>query len=272
MVARTGGSSKPLQIKQAAGQSPELYIYDDIGPDWAGMVSGETVSRALESIGNVSEIVVRINSGGGDVFEGFAIYNALVRHPAKIRVMVDALAASAASLVAMAGNSIQIADNGMLMVHNAWTLVGGNKDILNKTAGVLAQVDGNLANTYYARTNIPRAKIVSMMDAETWLTAAEAKAQGWVDGIYQSLAVSAKVARNRYKNRPHELLDGASEDRFANIMRKHADLKDHLQAAKPRHISLSQLEAWNEAALVRNGVKPAYDENEWSPYSNPLMH
>ncbi len=200
-----------FHVKNAAGAAPELYIYDDIGPDWAGMVSGETVARALAQIGNVPTIKVRLNSPGGDVFEGFAIYNALVRHSSKIEIEIDSLAASAASLIAMAGDTVRIAENAMMMVHNAWTIVAGNKNDLAKTVLLLDKIDGNLASTYTARTGLASEEIVGLLDAETWFTAAEAVEKGFADEINQPLAISNKVRAGRYLHTPAHLLEGTAE-------------------------------------------------------------
>lgn len=190
-----------FRVANDAGQ-PTFYIYDDIGPEWLGMVSAETVTAELNKLGAVASINVRINSPGGDVFEAFAIYNAFTRHGAKINVDVDGLAASAASIVAMAGNSIRVASNAMLMIHNAWTVTAGNKDDHAKAIETLAKVDATLAKTYSARTGLALDDVVSMMNAETWLNAQECLSKGFCDEIGQPLQATAKVANSRYRNTP----------------------------------------------------------------------
>lgn len=192
---------KTPRVKAATKNTPpELLIYDEIGPSWAGMVSAESVTQALKSIGNVSTIVVRINSPGGDVFEGFAIYNVLRRTGAKIVVEVDGLAASAASLIAMAGDKIRMAQNSMMMIHNSWIIATGNRAELAKTIGILEKVDANLRQTYAARTGLSESAVGKMLDAETWLTADEALEKGFADepsggGAKSSIDRKAVTAR-----------------------------------------------------------------------------
>lgn len=195
-----------FQCKAAPNGTPEIFVYDDIGPDWAGMISGETVVRALSLIGPVKDITVRLNSPGGDVFQGFAIYNALVRHPAKITIEIDGLAASAASLIAMAGDTVRIAENAMVMIHNCWTVALGNCEELRKQAGILEDIDDAIVNTYAARTGLGADDLRAMMLAETWLGSADSIEKGFCDEVGQKLQVSARVSAGRFKNTPEHLL------------------------------------------------------------------
>jgi ATP-dependent Clp protease protease subunit len=190
---------------------PTIYMYDDIGPEWLGMVSAETVVAQLDSLGKVPQINVRLNSPGGDVDQALAIYNALVRNSAEVVIDVDGLAASAASLIAMAGNKIRMAANSLLMIHNAWTVTSGNKEDLAKTIDVLAKIDQQLRSTYAARSGRTETEIGQMMDAETWLTAEEAVAKGLADEVGQPLQVSASVEPGRFKNTPARMLAGRIE-------------------------------------------------------------
>lgn len=188
--------------------TPVLYIYDDIGPDWLGMVSATLVRDELARFGKAEEINVRINSPGGDVFEAAAIYNLLQRHSARIMVDVDGLAASAASYIAMAGDEIRVAANAMMMVHFAWSIVAGNKSELRSAAEVLDRIDDTLIDVYSARTGSSKTRIKSMLEAETWLTASEAVSRGFADEIGASLktVASASVPAGRFKNTPAHLV------------------------------------------------------------------
>src|ERR1019366_1254050 len=151
-------------------------------------------------------IDLRINSPGGNVFEGLTIYNLLASHPAKVAVHIDGLAASIASVIAMAGNTIEIADNGMLMIHNAWGVGIGQASDLRKTASVLDSVTGNIAGIYAKRASAPDlGEIQDLMDAETWMTASEAKDCGLVDCIVDNMAIAACAfdpKRFKFKNTP----------------------------------------------------------------------
>lgn len=185
----------------------ELFIYDDIGPDWAGMVSAQYVNAEIAKAKN-QPITVRINSPGGDVFEGQAIYNALARR-GNITVEIDSLAASAASFVAMAGDTIRIAENAMVMIHNAWSVTMGDKNEHLKIIDVLDKVDGIIAETYQKRAGDKSSieQIREWMNAETWMTAKEAVERGFANEISQPLKIAACLREGRYKNAPSGLIN-----------------------------------------------------------------
>lgn len=170
-------------IQAAIETEDTITIYDAIGE---GMFSeGVTVNRidaALRKIGN-KDVTVLINSPGGDVFEGIAIYNRLREHPANVTVKVMGLAASAASIIAMAGDQIQIGQASFLMIHNAWVVAMGNKGDLRDVAEFLEPFDAALADVYSARSGVDRAEITAMMDRETWLNGSQAIEAGLADAL-----------------------------------------------------------------------------------------
>lgn len=159
-----------------------ISIYDPIGMDpWTGEgVTAKRISAALRSMAG-RDVQVNINSPGGDFFEGVTIYNLLREHPAKVTTRVLGVAASCASIIAMAGDEIEISIASSLMVHNAWSIAVGNRHDFEKVIDVLEPFDAVMADVYHARTGIDRKKIVSMMDAETWIGADRAIADGWAD-------------------------------------------------------------------------------------------
>jgi ATP-dependent Clp protease protease subunit len=154
-----------------------------IGEDpWTG--GGVTVKRidaALRSIGN-KDVIVNINSPGGDVFEGIAIYNRLREHQGQITVKVLGLAASAASVIAMAGDKVQIGASSFLMIHNAWVLAIGNRHDMREVADFLEPFDRALADVYVARTG-QRSRTCRAMDAETWFNGSQAVELGYADAL-----------------------------------------------------------------------------------------
>ena len=183
----------------AADDSAEtVTIYDMIGEDpWTG--GGFTARRmnaALRSIGP-KDITVKINSPGGSVFEGFAIYNELRQHKAKVTVQVMGIAASAASYIAMAGDEIQMGLGTFLMIHNAWGVVIGNRNDLEDAADTLAKLDGAQMDIYEARTGLKRAEIEKYMDAETFFTAKDAVAKGFADTVMEKGAEAGQKAAIR---------------------------------------------------------------------------
>jgi ATP-dependent protease ClpP protease subunit len=146
----------------------EIYIYDTIGQDWFG--EGITAKSVIDALGTISgHAHVRINSPGGVADEGIAIYNALKRHPAGVTTYVDSLAASAASIVALAGSKRVISKGGRFMIHRAMTIAMGNANDLDQVANMLKSYDKSLVEIYseYIKDKTP-AQIMNMMDDETW--------------------------------------------------------------------------------------------------------
>lgn len=157
-----------------------ISIYGFIG-GWDGATASE-VASALERIG-AEQVVVNVNSPGGDYFEGVAIYNLLRAHSRKVTVRVIGVAASAASVVAMAGDEVQIAKAGSLMIHNTMMVAFGNRKVMREAADILEKFDGAMAGLYADRTGLERAEIAAMLDAETWLTGEEAVEEGFADAL-----------------------------------------------------------------------------------------
>ncbi len=174
----------------------ELDIYDVIGE---GMffrgVTAKDVRRQLRHSGNVKTIKVRINSGGGDVIDGFAIYSLLQEHDADIQVQVDGLAASMASVIAMAGDTVVAAPGSFVMIHNPWGLGVGESDDLRNLADTLDKMRDNIVDAYMAKTGLKRARLIDMMDAETWMKASEAKSLGFVDKVLSPSKDKKKKSR-----------------------------------------------------------------------------
>lgn len=195
------------------GSRPELYLYGMVAkPSWwtdEEIVSADAVLRLLDQLDPGQELVVRINSEGGDVFEGVAIYQALARRQARLEVQVDALAASIASVIAMAGDEIIVAGNAMVMVHQAWTWADGNADELAKISETLHQVDAVILDTYAARAGkkSSREQIEAWMRAETWMGATDAVDRGFADRAAElKTGAVACVRAGRFKNAPASVL------------------------------------------------------------------
>lgn len=171
-------------VRAASEAAASISIYEVIGEDpWTG--GGVTVKRidaALRSIGD-QPVTVNVNSPGGDVFEGIAIYNRLRDHSKPVTVKVMGLAASAASIIAMAGDTIQIGAASFLMIHNAWVLAIGNRHDLRDVATFLEPFDRALADVYVARSGQELAAVQAAMDAETWLSGSQAVEQGYADAL-----------------------------------------------------------------------------------------
>lgn len=168
---------------RAADTDAHISIYEPIGAEWDGTgVTARRIGAALRSIGP-RDVTVSINSPGGDFFEGVAIYNLLREHPARVTVRVVGLAASAASVIAMAGDDILIGDGAFFMVHNAWAVAVGNRHDMQAAAGLLEPFDAAMADLYAQRTGMKQEEVVKLMDAETWLGAKAALQGGFATGM-----------------------------------------------------------------------------------------
>ncbi|UWL61641.1 Clp protease ClpP [Brucella pseudintermedia] len=180
----TKWAEHPLAAVPGADGDTTISIFDVIGEDfWTGSgVTANRISAALRSIGS-KDITVRINSPGGDMFEGIAIYNLLRVHPAKVTVEVLGWAASAASVIAMAGDEIRMGLGSFMMVHNAWGVVIGNRHDMRDAATLFDQFDAAIADIYQARTGMKRADIEQLMDAETFMAAAQTVEYGFADVV-----------------------------------------------------------------------------------------
>lgn len=182
--AFTSGPTSGPRFTAAKGEAPaELLIYDVIGGGyWDDGVTAKAVLAALASAGT-GPVRVRINSPGGDVFEGMAIRNALLQHPGEVECVVDGLAASAASYIALSGKKLAMHASSMFMIHNARTITLGTRADMAATAEVLGKIDGQLVAIYAGKTGRDPAEIAAAMDAETWYTATEAQAAGFADSV-----------------------------------------------------------------------------------------
>lgn len=165
-----------------------ITIYDVIGEDW-WTGEGVTVNRvdaALRKIGQDQAVEVHINSPGGDVFEGIAIFNRLREHGGKITVKIMGLAASAASVIAMAGDEILIGEASFLMIHDCWVVAIGNRHDMAETAAFLAPFDAALAAVYAKRSGQSASDCAAWMDSERWINGTEAIALGFADALLEA--------------------------------------------------------------------------------------
>lgn len=214
-VARYWGKSldKPDWYKieaKAESDAAEILIYDIVG--WP-FIEADTFVRDLSTI-SAKTITVRINSPGGDVFDGTAIFNALKNHPARIVTRVEGLAASIASIIALAGDEVQAHANTMFMIHNSWAVGIGDQHALRETADILAKIDSNILDVYYAKTGHGKKELKQMMNDETWFTAKEAEERGFVDTIIETQAsAQARFDLSMFANVPEDMTARASGGR-----------------------------------------------------------
>jgi ATP-dependent Clp protease protease subunit len=184
-------AAKWFDFRNAKDESVDLFIYDVVGDSWTG---NDAAALVKEIAGyKKKRINARINSPGGSVFDGVAIFNALKNHDGGVTTFIDGLAASIASIIALAGDRIVMADNAMMMIHNPSSFSFGEAKDLRKDADILDQIKETLINAYVTKTGKQRDAVASDMDKETWFTASEAKAYGLVTEVTESMKMAACV-------------------------------------------------------------------------------
>ncbi|EOC0107557.1 head maturation protease, ClpP-related [Cronobacter dublinensis] len=170
-------------IRAARDGDNSISIFDVIGADyWGEGVTASRIAGALRSL-NGEDVTVNINSPGGDMFEGLAIYNLLREYDGKVTVKVLGLAASAASIIAMAGDEVQIGRGAFLMIHNCWVYAMGNRHDLAQIATDMAPFDKAMSDIYQARSGLDAATVDKMMDGETYIGGSEAVEKGFADSV-----------------------------------------------------------------------------------------
>lgn len=182
----------------------EVLIYEDVG-GWFDGVTAKGFYEDLRALGAVDTLRIRVNSMGGDVFEGLTIYRHIAEHRARKVVHVDGIAASIASVIAMAGDEILIAEAGRMMIHEASGLSWGPAAAHRAMAEQLETVTASLADVYVARTGQPAERVREMMAAETWMTAQEAVQLGFATSVVENVRIAAAAydpQRHRHLRRP----------------------------------------------------------------------
>lgn len=215
-------AGSPLKIMNKTATEAEIIIYAGIGQDWWGdgsMISAKDFSDELKKIPDtVNTLHVRINSPGGDVFDGIAIYNRLRQHKAKKIVYIDGLAASIASIIALAGDEIKIGEAALFMIHLPWTFSMGNRMELENTVNRLMDVEEQMLGIYSKKSNLDRNEIRSLLEKETWMGADEAIEHGFVHSkVDDTVAIAASAIKSRWIAKKPEKFFSDSEATAAKI-------------------------------------------------------
>ena len=197
----------------------EIWIYEEIGEDfWSGGgVTAKGFQKELSAI-TAPKIDLHINSPGGAVFDGVTIYNLLKQHKATITTYIDGIAASIASVIALAGDRVIMAENALYMMHNPSGMVMGNASDMRSMADILDKIRGTMAGVYMGKSGKPEDEINSMLDAETWMNAEEALEAGLIDeiGIEMDMAACAKfipfMAKAGFKHVPDHQIRATKKD------------------------------------------------------------
>ncbi len=249
-------NEKFWQIKNKTETSADIYLYDEIGDSWYGeSTSAKGFKKELDKIGDVKILNIYINSPGGSVFDGMAIYNQLKRHKAQKNVYVDGFAASIASVIALAGDKITIPKNAYFMIHQPWSITWGNAAEFRRMADALDTIEDGILNVYEGHSYLSRDRIKKMMEDETWMTGEEAFAYGFADEVGEEIQVAASVAKSeiwgKFKKAPK-----VEQKLAANNLRD--DEKKREMKSKLRKMSLALKErqiaqAERRYAALKNG-------------------
>ncbi|MEK5449569.1 head maturation protease, ClpP-related [Paenibacillus sp. FSL R7-0331] len=181
---------------RAAGEGAgDLLLYGIIESEswWGDEITPVNFKNELDGLGDISVLNVFINSDGGDVFAGQAIHSMLKRHKAHVNVYIDGIAASIASVIAMAGDTVYMPRNSMMMIHSPWTIALGNARDFRKMADDLDAAQETLIAAYQDKSGMDRNELIAMLEAETWLSAERAVELGFADEIEQSKQIAAAV-------------------------------------------------------------------------------
>ncbi|MFR5267199.1 head maturation protease, ClpP-related [Clostridium sp.] len=230
-------SKKYWEFKNQANNEADLYLYIEIA-SWGGGYaahSAQSFKQELDDLGEINALNIYINSPGGDVFEGIAIMNMIKRKNCTKNIYIDGMAASIASVIAMAGDNIIMPSNAMMMVHNAWTYAAGNSNDFKKLAEDLDKINTSIKQAYLdkAGDKLDGETITSLMDNETWLTAQECFNYGLCNQVGENKSVAAKFdlnSLNNYKNIPVAyIMDLAKENKNADNTDNSEEVKNHNQ-------------------------------------------
>lgn len=228
-----------LKMKMLDNSSAEMWIYGEIGGSgWGDGITSKQVADELGKYKDAKQINLRINSTGGDVFEGVAIYNQLRRHKAKVSVDIDGAALSIASIIAMAADpgELRMADNAFMMIHDPWSFTVGDSADHRKTAELLDGIKSQLVNTYVARTGMEPDQIAQMMSDETWMDAKSAESMKFIDSRTAELALAAHIDKRICRNIPDQFIHWQATAVKA-MQNKTAQLKTELDKITSRILS-----------------------------------
>tara|TARA_R100000963_G_C4632839_1_gene97523 strand:+ start:69 stop:1145 length:1077 start_codon:yes stop_codon:yes gene_type:complete len=199
----------------ASSKSADIWIYSEVG---GYDVNAQSFIKELQDVKD-KDLNVHINSLGGDVFDGLAIYNALRNHKKNVTIKVEGIAASIASVIAMAGDNIEMAENSLFMIHNPFVMAGGDANELRKTASVLDKIRDEIAKIYLTKSSQDIDTLVGLMEAETWFNALEANELGFANGITEPIKVVNNYDISKFNNITHNKINSIINNK-SEIMAK----------------------------------------------------
>ncbi|GDP44468.1 phage protease/scaffold protein [Escherichia coli] len=235
-----------FRMKAGNKSDADIYIYDEIG--FWGVTAKQFVSD-LNALGNITHINLHINSPGGDVFEGIAIFNALKNHGASITVYVDGVAASMASVIAMVGDPVIMPENAFMMIHKPWGVSGGDADDMRDYADLLDKVESVLLPAYAQKTGKTTDEIAAMLADETWMSGAECLAHGFADQVTPEVKAMACIQSKRteeFKKMPESIRNMIIPPRNSATR----------EPENPNAVSQTQAQVTTQVAATTNSAAP----------------
>ncbi len=209
---------------EASGEEVSIYVYDVIDDYWG--ISAKVFAEAMAAAAGKT-VHLRINSPGGDVFAARAMVAAMRAHSGKIIAHIDGLAASAASFLAVSAHEVRATQGAFFMIHKAWTVAMGNVDDLLATADLLEKVDASIVADYVRKTGQSEQQVIDWMAAETWFSADEAKAAGFVDQVFEGEAAGNRWNLEAFDRAPAAALRNRN-DQDAQLQASRAHLERRL--------------------------------------------
>lgn len=257
----TTPTPKFYALEKSDNGEATIHLYDEVGAFGSGS------KEFLADLGKLDgqHIHLRINSPGGSVVEGTAIYNALRRHKGGLTVHIDALAASMASVIAMAGAPVYIADNALLMIHNPWTVSMGDSDQLRREAALLDKLKDSLRNAYVRKTGMEADRIAQMMDEETWLDAVEAVALGFADAIEEGVAAAATATPAQLRARFDKFAQGMTQQPETQEPTAPEVLDTVVSESAPEVVETPAPEVAEEVVAPADSVEPTPEPEQPAP-------
>ena len=244
---------------KAESDTADIYIYSEVG---GYDVNAKTFIDELKTVKD-KNIDVHINSLGGSVFDGLAIYNALKNHSKKVTTKVEGIAASIASVIAMAGDKIEMAENSLFMIHNPFAMSGGDANELRKTANILDKIRNEIASIYASKSNHDSDHYINLMDVETWFNSDETLALGLINGITEPLKIENNYDVSKFEN--------ITSEKINQILNKSNKI---VMAKETKNESVETNEVSNDATLIGKiksmlGVKNDHEEGHDSDDDTP---
>ena len=208
MPKKTEAQKTWYSMEMAAKKTAEIHVYDSIGY-WG--VTAKQFAKDLKELGSVSKINLHINSPGGDVFDGTAIFNLLKSHEADVDVFIEGIAASMGSVIALCGEKVTIAENAYFMIHNPSTFAFGDERALDRAKKLLSKVKTTMINLYSSKSGLEEDEVSELMDDETWYTGAEAVEAGFAHELMDPIELEANFDLSNYSKPPECLLAAMQE-------------------------------------------------------------